>query len=582
MEKWVEIRKSGNFEELGKKAGVSPVIARLLINRNISEDEIHAFFHAGLDDMYDAHLMKDVDKACEIISNKLCEGKRIRVIGDYDIDGVCSAYILEKTLKELSLAFAVTSVIDSVLPHRIYDGYGLNKKLVKAAYDEGVDTIITCDNGISALDEIEYAKELGMTVIVTDHHEIPYKIADGKKLYELPAADAVINPHQKDCAYPFKPICGAVVAYKLSLALYEKCDMAPDREKFLDIAAFATIGDVMELRGENRIIVKYGLRLLSNTKNVGMRALIKITGLENKAIQNGHVGFILGPCINAPGRIESAMKALELLRCEDEAAALELAAQLSAINESRKQMTSEWTEKACKILDDMESIPHVIVIYLCGCHESIAGIIAGKLREKYTHPAIVLTDAEDGLKGSGRSIEKYNMFEALSRVKDMFSKFGGHALAAGLSIEAKSNDTAAKEELVRLLSDRLNSESGLAEEDFAEKVEFDMVLPFNYINENLIRQLDMLEPCGNGNRKPLFAQRDVIFENGRILGKNRNTYKAAATDSSGARVEAVVFGNADEISNIVASRESMLITYVPEVNEYANSCTLQLRIKGIR
>lgn len=507
MEKWVLAAKRADFQEIGRKYGIDPVIARIIRNRDITEDaEINQYLNGTLDDIPSWKSLKDIDKAVEIISQKIDLGTRMRIIGDYDIDGVTATYILLKGFKRLG------ANVDTYIPDRIADGYGIHNHLIEKAKEDGVDTIVTCDNGISAADQIAFAKEMGMTVVVTDHHEVPFEDTEEGRKYKLPLADAIINPKQPDCIYPNKNICGAVVAMKLVFALYEKYGIPEsEKEDYLEPAAIATVGDIMDLQGENRILVKEGLLRLPHTKNKGLKALIRAIGLENQKISSYDIGFRLGPCINASGRLDTAMRSLSLLQCEDEEEAAKLANDLKALNDSRKALTEQGTEAAYKLINgsDLKN-DRVMVVFLPDCHESLAGIIAGRIREKYHKPAFVLTRGEKSVKGSGRSTENYSMYEELVKCDSLLLQYGGHPMAAGLSIEEAN---------VEAFRRQLNENCTLTEEDMIPKIVIDVPMPISYINENLIRQLSVLEPFGKGNAKPVFAQKNLRVLKTGIYGK---------------------------------------------------------------
>lgn len=566
-EKWVEIRKGGNYEEIGRHLSVSPVIARLMRNRGLeTEAEMKTYLTGDLSMLHDPRLLKDAEKAAAILHQKIKEGARIRVIGDYDIDGVCSAYILKSALKKCG------ADVDCALPHRIRDGYGLNRHLIDDAAQNGIDTIITCDNGIAAREEISYGKSLGMTVLVTDHHEVPFTEKDGKREYQIPAADALVNPKQPDCAYPFKELCGAGVAYKLSQLLMEG---RADAKEFLEFAAFATIGDVMPLTGENRVLVKYGLKKLKETENMGMQALIKECALSDKEeLTPYHVGFVLGPCMNATGRLDTAEMALKLLDAQTEAEAEMLAKNLKQMNDVRKDLTEEYLEEAVSLVESgVYGDDKVLVAYLPECHESIAGIIAGRLRERYLKPSFVVTDTEEGAKGSGRSIDAYNMYEEMTKCRELFTKFGGHRQAAGFSMA---------QENVEKFRRMLNQYTILTEDDLCEKVSIDLVLPFSSVCEELVGELKLLEPCGMGNRKPVFAARDVELNGCRIFGKNRNVLKCLAKDGSGVNLDAVYFGDAQQLMEYVKGKGKVHLVYYPEINEFRGMRNVQIVIQRYR
>ncbi len=541
MNQWLLLTKGADFQTIGAKYHIDPLVARLIRNRDVvTEQEIVQYLYGDSKSFHDPMLLKDMDAACRKLEEKLAQGKRLRVIGDYDIDGVCSTAILLKGLKFLG------GDADAVIPHRVRDGYGLNRELIQDAAQAGVDTVITCDNGIAARDEIAYAYELGMTVIVTDHHEVPYEETDGRKTWLLPLAEAVIDPKREDCDYPFPGICGAFVAYKLMYAMMDggyaerllegrSWETAWNRldEELLQLAAFATVGDVMELKDENRALVKTGLRLMSNTSYIGLKALLSVMGRWGTPVTAYHLGYILGPCINATGRIDTASRALELLMTEQESEAMRLAMELKEMNDSRKSITEQGTSKAVEQIEKGEHDgASVYVIYLPECHESIAGIIAGRIRERYHHPTLVITDTEDGLKGSGRSIESYDMYQELSAVRDIFTKFGGHAQAAGFSLP--------KDKLSELRG-RLNENSRLTEADFREKLRIDAELPFSYVSPQLLDQFAVLEPFGNGNPKPLFAKKDVLLCSARMLGAEGKVGKYQIRDTDGGTAELTLF-----------------------------------------
>ena len=534
MERWVLLRKGTDFEAIGKKYQISPRLACLIRNRDvIGEEAVDRYLNGTISDLYDGMLMKDMDKAIDILKEKILEDKKIRVIGDYDIDGVNATYILLEGLERLG------ADVDSDIPDRISDGYGLNRHLVERAYEAGVDTLITCDNGIAAADEIAYGKEMGMTVIVTDHHEVTFDEQDGEKRYRIPPADAVMDPKQSDCLYPFKGLCGAAVAYKLMEALWESMGKdSADLDDLIENVAIATIGDVMDLEDENRIFVKEGLQMLRRTKNPGLKALIECTGIDKNSLNSYHIGFVLGPCINASGRLDTAKRALELLRAGTQKEADILAGDLKALNDSRKDMTEEAVKQAEEQVETTTiSKDKVLVVYLPDCHESLAGIVAGRIRENYYKPVFVLTDAEEGVKGSGRSIDGYHMYEELNKCKELLTKFGGHRLAAGLSLPKEN---------VGKFREMLNKNCTLTEEEMKEKVTIDMEMPFGCVTEGLVKELELLEPFGKGNTKPVFAARDVTLLGARILGKNRNVLKLQVQDVNGCRIEAMLFHHADD------------------------------------
>ncbi len=566
MEKWFLTMKKADFNSIARKYHISPITARLIRNRDVIGDEAIDFYLNGtIADLYDGMLMQDMDKAVEILAEKIGEEKQIRIIGDYDIDGVNATYILQEGLSGLG------AHVDTDIPDRIKDGYGLNIDLINRALDDGVDTIITCDNGIAAADEIAYGKKNGLTVIVTDHHEVPYVEMNGEKEYLLPMADAVVDPHRADCGYPFKGLCGAAVAYKLIEALYNVMQRDPeDVDYLMENVAIATVGDVMDLTGENRIFVKQGLEMLKRTKNQGLKALIECTGIDVERLSAYHIGFVLGPCINASGRLDTAKRALELLNAKTRREAVMLAEDLKALNDSRKEMTEKGVEEAVQMIESTSlKDDKVLVVYLPDCHESIAGIIAGRIKERYYRPTFVLTKAEEGVKGSGRSIESYDMFAQMCRCRALFTKFGGHKLAAGLSLEEGN---------VERFRETINDLADLTEEDLQMKVSIDMLLPFPYITEQLIGELQLLEPFGKGNTKPLFAERNLRVISPRIFGKNRNVLKCRLEDASGNQMEAVYFGDVEACLKAMEEKQIMSFTYYPSVNEYMGRRTLQLTI----
>ena len=562
--------KKADFNGIAEKYQISPIIARLMRNRDVIGDEAIDFYLNGtVEDLYDGLLMKDMDRAVDILKEKIEEGKKIRVIGDYDIDGVNATYILQQGLAGLG------ADVDTDIPDRIKDGYGLNQMLIDRALEDDVDTIITCDNGIAAMNEIAYGKEQGMTIVVTDHHEVPYLEENGEKKYLLPPADAVVDPHRADCEYPFKGLCGAAVAYKLVEVLYRVSGKSEQevehlQESLMENVAIATIGDVMDLVGENRVFVKKGLELLKTTKNEGLHALMQCTGVDTANLNTYHIGFVLGPCINAGGRLDTAKRALELLNASNRREAVTLAADLKELNDSRKEMTEEGVEEAVRQIESSSwKDDQVLVVYLPKCHESIAGIIAGRIKERYYRPTFVLTRGETGVKGSGRSIEAYDMFAEMSRCRELFTKFGGHKLAAGLSLE---------EENVEVFRKRINELADLTEDDLQMKVSIDMRLPFPYINEELIHELKILEPFGKGNGKPLFAESKLRVIQPRIFGKNRNVLKCRLEDQQGNQMEAVYFGEVEDCLRQMEKKQIMSFTYYPSINEYMGRRTIQLTI----
>ena len=570
MKKWFVSAKRADFTEIGKKFNITPMTARIIRNRDVIGDEqIRKFLHGGIADLYAPWELAGMKEGIVSLQQAITNGEKIRIIGDYDIDGVCATFILLTGLKK------VGANVDTVIPDRVKDGYGINEHLIDGAKADSVDVIVTCDNGIAAYQQIAYAKELGIKVIVTDHHEVPFEEKENGRLEKLPPADVIINPKQERCGYPWKGLCGGAVAWKLVAALYETYNVSMEEAyKLLEFAAIATVGDIMELQDENRIIVKEGLKRIHHTKNIGLKSLIEVNGLERDSIGAYHIGFVLGPCINAGGRLDTAKRALELFASEDKEAADRLAGDLKALNDSRKELTKDGVEEAVhQVLDTGRRSERVLVIYLPDCHESIAGIIAGKVKEQFYRPTIVLTDAEDGIKGSGRSIPGYNMFEELSKVGELFTKFGGHPMAAGMSLP--------KENLQKLRS-QLNKNCTLTEEDMIEKLSIDIAMPIQYINEDFIEELKVLEPFGNGNSKPLFAERDFHVLQSQVLGKNKNTVKVYGTNAAGCHMEGLYFGNPEDLLKLLEKKDTISITYYPAINEFRGKKTLQIMIQDFQ
>lgn len=567
---WVEAPRMEGNREMARELGVSPLAVRMIRNRaGMSEGEVREFLFGGMEGLSDPFLMKGMREAVALLRGKRDEGAAVRIIGDYDIDGVNATHVLLTGLTRIG------AKVDTVIPDRMKDGYGVNENLIRKAAAEGIDTIVTCDNGIAAAEEIGLAKELGMTVVVTDHHEVPFREENGERVWILPPTDVIVNPKQADCGYPFKMLCGAAVAWRLVEALYAEEGIS--REEVFDLAEFAavaTVGDIMELRGENRILVRYGLKRLEQTKNLGYRALIGANGLEGKRLTAYHIGFVIGPCINASGRLDTAKRALNLLGAKSRGEAEKLAGDLKALNDSRKALTVKGTEEARRQIEETElKGDRVLVVYLPECHESLAGIIAGRIRELYYRPCFILTDGEEGVKGSGRSIEGYHMFEEMTKVGELFTKFGGHPMAAGLSM---------KKENVEELRRRLNENCVLTEEDLVPRKYYDAVLPIQYVGEPLIRELEILEPFGKGNEKPFFAAGNLIVRSARILGKNRNVLKVILEDDDGKRMEAVSFGDVVGDLEYIEGKERVSVLYYPEMNEYMGKRTVQLVVEAYR
>lgn len=568
MEKWVVTAKRADFQAIGEKFHIDPVIARLIRNRDVTdESKIREYLTGTIEDLPSPWLMKDMRKAVDILKEKISAQAKIRIIGDYDIDGVTSTYVLLKGLTRIG------GKVDTYIPDRVADGYGIHEHLINRAEEDGIDTIVTCDNGIAAAAEIDMARKKNMTVIVTDHHEIPYREINGTRQVLLPPANAILNPKQSDCDYPEKGLCGAVVAFKLIIALYEEYGISrKELEDYYELAAIATVGDVMDLQGENRILVKEGLRRLKDTENIGLRELIRANGLEDMKITSYHVGFVLGPCINASGRLDTAARSLALLNAKDREKAARLAGDLTALNQSRKTLTEKGKEEAIQMVETTSlGQDRVLVIFLPDCHESIAGIIAGRIREKYHRPSIVLTRGETGIKGSGRSIEGYSMFEELVKCADLMTQFGGHPMAAGLSMEEKN-----VEEFRR----RLNENCTLTEEDLRPKVIIDVPMPVSYITRELIEQISLLEPFGKGNTKPVFAQKGLRVLESRVFGKNRNVAKVKLMDPSGTVMDGVYFGEAEEFVRFIDGKDSISVTYYPEINIFRGRESIQIVIQN--
>ena len=568
MEKWMVYNKKADFQKIGSEFGIDPVIARLIRNRDIQDmKEIRSYLYGTLAEIPSPWKMKDMERAVQILQKKITQKKKIRIIGDYDIDGVTATCILLKGLKRLN------ANVDTYIPDRVKDGYGMHEQLIDKALEDGIDTILTCDNGIAAAAEIEYAKKEGLTVIVTDHHDIPFRDTEDGRIWIIPKADAVVNPKQNDCLYPNKNICGTVVAWKLIWALYERLEIDSDEIwDFLELAAIATVGDVMDLQGENRIIVKEGLKKLSSTSFEGLKALICVNNLEGAEITAYHVGFVIGPCINASGRLDTAARSLELLLADNMEDAMKLADDLYDLNQSRKAMTEQGKEQAIQSIEENNlGKDRVLVVYLPDCHESLAGIIAGRIREAYNKPVFVLTKGSDGGKGSGRSIEAYSMYEELVKCSDLLMQFGGHPMAAGLSMEEKN---------VELFRRRLNDNCTLTEQDLIPKIMIDVPMPISYLSKKLTEQLKVLEPFGKGNSKPLIAQKNLRAVGIRVFGRNRNVAKMLLIDENGIKMDAVYFGEAQEFVDFVQAHDTISVTYYPEINVFQGRENLQVVIKN--
>ena len=580
-EKWTVYAKRADFNEIGKKYGIDPVVARVIRNRDIvGDEEIEKYLHGKLSDVHEPSLMKDMDGGCRIMAEKIRAGKKIRIVSDYDVDGIMSNYILYKGLLEAG------ADVSYEIPDRLTDGYGINRRIIDEANADGIDTIITCDNGIAAFDAIEAAKAYGMTVIVTDHHEVPFEFdEDGNKKYKIVPADAVIDIKQEDCNYPFKDICGAGVAYKFIRNLYKLMEIEwADEDKYIEMLGLATVCDIMSLKDENRIYVKRALEIIKDTKNIGLKALIKVNGLVGRKLNAFDFGFVLGPCFNATGRLESAKVGLSLLLSEDEEFAVSEAEKIKEINIERKNMTEEGTKKAIEIVEEQCKNDTILVVYVPNLHESLAGIVAGRIKEKYYRPTLVFTDGEGGiLKGSGRSIDGYNMFEELNNVRDLFLKVGGHEMAAGFSIE--------KDKLEELRK-KLNENQRLTEDDLTYKVRIDVAMPFSYITEKLINELDLLEPFGKDNPKALFAQGGLSVVKLKFMGKDNQFGRITLQDKDGFRIEAVDFRinsflesikmwfGEQECDKMVKGQPNNIrinVAYHPELNYFKGKTTIQIR-----
>lgn len=585
MENWVVVNKKADFNMLARKFGISPVTARLIRNREVlTEEAFEQYLSGDIRHLNDPHLLKDVDRLCAILKDKIEQKKAIQIIGDYDIDGVMATYILYRGISR------VGGNVTTQIPNRMTDGYGINEHLIELANDNGIDTIITCDNGIAAIDEISYAKKLGMTVLVTDHHEIPYEEENGGKHFLISEADAVVNPKQEGCNYPFKYLCGAAVAWKVVQVLFELCGVAVEESyDLLENVAFATVGDVMDLVDENRILVKEGLKRVRNTKNPGMRALILQNNLEPEKVSAYHFGFVLGPCINASGRLDTARISLQLFIEQSPQKAAAIARELVELNMQRKDMTTEGVDIARELVEKEHMEDKVLVVYLPDTHESLAGIIAGRIREMYHKPVFVMTKAEDGIKGSGRSIEEYSMYEELCKCRELFTKFGGHPMAAGVSLP---------EENLAIFREVINRECTLTEQDFIPKIKIDIAMPVDYPNTALIQELELLEPFGKGNSKPLFADKDLKVKRATVIGKNRNVLRLNLETSYGAVVTAVYFGDVelflnyyrekfgnDQVEAAICGKNNKIllqIVYYPEINVYNGVENMQLIIRNYR
>lgn len=567
-EKWMVRNKKADFKEIGRCFGIDQVLARILVNRGFTEDtEIRKYLRGTLAELHSPHLMKDMDLIIKILQEKIHSGKLIHVIGDYDIDGIMSAYVLLTGLSQ------VGGIVSAAIPDRMKDGYGINENLIDRAREKGADTILTCDNGIAALEAVAYAKSLGMTVLVTDHHDIPYVDENGERKYLRSQADAIVNPKQQECRYPFSGICGAVVAWKVIQALYEAEGLPSSAYlEFLEHAAFATVGDVMDLTDENRIIVKYGIEKMRHTKHPGLSALIGQKNILPERLGAYHLGFVLGPCINASGRLDTAVRSLKLMLARSKEEAVPLAIELDGLNEERKAMTLEGLEHAREeILKQGWDGDKVMVVYLKELHESLAGIVAGRIREIYNKPVFVLTDSEDGVKGSGRSIEAYSMYEELCKCGKYFTKFGGHPMAAGFSME--------REDVENFRRD-INKCCSLLEEDFIPVIHIDVPMPLSYVTKELVEEMELLEPFGKGNPKPVFADKNIKVREKRVVGKNKNVLKLTLVDTYGYAYDGVYFGDVEEFERFLEEKNEISIIYYPEINSYMGREDIQIVISN--
>ena len=587
LTKWILKNPRVDFENMSRTLGVSELICRVLVNRKIYEQiDAMAFINPELSKLYNPRLMKDLVKAADIIKDKIASGKKIRIVGDYDVDGVISTYVLMEALTHCG------ALVDYDIPHRVHDGYGINVSIIEKAYKDGIDTIITCDNGIAAIDQIKHAKQLGMTVIVTDHHEVPFVVCeDGSRCHVIPEADAVVDCKQTDCNYPFKLLCGAGVVFKLAQVLFEEFHISKAiEEQLYEMVAIATVCDVVDLVSENRIIVKKGLETLANTKNPGLLALLMETGIHDKELSVYHLGFIIGPCINASGRLECARKGLEMLLCKNIDDAIPLARELAQLNAERKSMTQEGIEEVCAAIENSEiKNDKVFIVYNNNIHESIAGIIAGKIREKYNVPTFVLTDSESGVKGSGRSIDEYNMFEELLACRDLLDKFGGHPMAAGLSLPYEN---------IELLRRAMNEKTTLTEDDLIPKLYIDAQVPIETINLSMAQEISVLEPYGKGNSKPVFADKNVAVRRATVIGANKNVIRLKLSKKTGKDIDAIYFGNILDFDSYIVDKfgenEKNLmyegknnnvvldLAFNIDINQYNNIKSVQLILQNFR
>ena len=585
-ERWRLYAKKADFAAISKAYGINQVTARIMRNRGVeTKEEIESYLKGDLDYLSDPALMKDADKAASLLEAAIANNELIAISSDFDNDGIFSGLLLKEAIIELGGRAAIFT------PNRVMEGYGVNSRIVEEANAKGASVLLTCDNGIAAFEAIEEAKKLGMTVIVTDHHEVPFEEHDGKKTYLLPKADAIVDPKQEDCAYPFKSLCGTGVAYQLMTLLFSRMKRTMSRQEiFLQYTAIATVADVMELVGENRILVRKGLSYLNHTNHIGLRALMEVCGITPEQVRAYHIGFILGPCFNAAGRLDTIVHALALLESKEYDQALALAGELWAMNEERKELTRVGTERAVELIEHATwKDEHVYLVYIKDCHESVAGIIAGRLRERYYRPVLVFTDAsEEGqIKASGRSIDDYDMFTELSAFRNLFLRFGGHKMAAGLTMEKKNLET---------LRDGLNARCTLTQTQLMPLVMIDAAMPLGYISEEVIADLEKLEPFGRANEKPLFAQQHLSVLRLSRIGKNRNVVKMSVMGPEGIIMDALYFGDTDVFfdfleeeygrDNVAAALRGMRntidigVTYYPQINEFQGKRSLQIVIQN--
>ncbi len=585
-ERWRLYAKKADFAAISKAYGINKVTARIMRNRGVeTKEEIESYLKGDLDYLSDPALMKDADKAASLLEAAIANNELIAISSDFDNDGIFSGLLLKEAIIELGGRAAIFT------PNRVMEGYGVNSRIVEEANAKGASVLLTCDNGIAAFEAIEEAKKLGMTVIVTDHHEVPFEEHDGKKTYLLPKADAIVDPKQEDCAYPFKSLCGTGVAYQLMTLLFRRMKRTMSRQEiFLQYTAIATVADVMELVGENRILVRKGLSYLNHTNHIGLLALMEVCGITPEQVRAYHIGFILGPCFNAAGRLDTIVHALALLESKEYDQALALAGELWAMNEERKELTRVGTERAVELIEHaVWKDERVYLVYIKDCHESVAGIIAGRLRERYYRPVLVFTDAsEEGqIKASGRSIDDYDMFTELSAFRSLFLRFGGHKMAAGLTMEKKNLET---------LRDGLNARCTLTQTQLMPLVMIDAAMPLGYISEEVIADLEKLEPFGRANEKPLFAQQHLSVLRLSRIGKNRNVVKMSVMGPEGIIMDALYFGDTDVFfdfleeeygrDNVAAALRGMRntidigVTYYPQINEFQGKRSLQIVIQN--